>query len=119
MGRKAWIVAVCDTDHVLFLILIYFRDKLHSFYILDFDNDILGEQDVCHKEQAVGLNWKTTNAGTFDEIPCPKKAKGKVPNSLAARGDDFFVNLSIYLQVWREENVQLNHIGFYRTLVPV
>ena len=53
---------------------------LSLFCIVDFDDNILGEQDVCQHEQAVGLNWKTTNAGSFDEIPCPKKAKGRGTN---------------------------------------
>ncbi|XP_028393245.1 putative uncharacterized protein DDB_G0282133 [Dendronephthya gigantea] len=52
------------------------RKKKERQNIFDFDNDILGEQDVCHEEQAVGLKWGTTNAGSFHEIPCPKKAKG-------------------------------------------
>ena len=43
---------------------------------------------MCHHEQAVGLQWKTTNAGSFDEIPCPKKAKGKETNSKAVGDDD-------------------------------
>jgi hypothetical protein len=86
--------------------------------VIDFGSDILGEQDVCRHEEAVGLHWKTTNAGSFDEIPCPKKAKGKFTNVAREDGNSLLILLS-YFQVWQGESVQLNHIGFYQTLVPV
>jgi hypothetical protein len=59
--------------------------------VIDFGSDILGEQDVCRHEEAVGLHWKTTNAGSFDEIPCPKKAKGKFTNVFREDGNSLLI----------------------------